>query len=110
MYSTVMRKCRQRRLRQCGNACWEVVVMWWEVDEMNKCLNPKQTHLQQIITLSTHHPPLNYIFNSILLSKLNFNNGLYYIDVVIQGQGIPLNLDLKDPDQGFTNLGIVSVG
>jgi len=42
--------------------------------------------------------------------KLNFNNGLYFVDVTVQGQGIPLNLDLKDPDQSFTNLGIVSVG
>ena len=30
--------------------------------------------------------------------KLNFNNGLYFIDVLVTGQGIPLNLDLKDPD------------
>jgi len=30
--------------------------------------------------------------------KLNFNNGLYFIDVVVQGVGIPLHLDLKDPD------------
>lgn len=42
--------------------------------------------------------------------KLNFNNGLYFIDVVVQGRGIPLHLDLKDPDQAFTNLGVVSVG
>lgn len=42
--------------------------------------------------------------------KLNFNNGLYFIDVVVQGHGIPLHLDLKDPDQAFTNLGVVSVG
>jgi hypothetical protein len=42
--------------------------------------------------------------------KLNFNNGLYFVDVTVQGQGIPLNLELKDPDQSFTNLGIVSVG
>lgn len=30
--------------------------------------------------------------------RLNFNNGLYYVDVTVQGQGIPLLLDLKDPD------------
>lgn len=42
--------------------------------------------------------------------KLNFNNGLYYMDVVVEGQGIPLNLELKDPDQAYTQLGIVSVG
>lgn len=42
--------------------------------------------------------------------KLNFNNGLYFIDVVVQGVGIPLHLDLKDADQAFTNLGVVSVG
>ena len=34
--------------------------------------------------------------------KLNFNNGLYYMDVVVEGQGIPLNLELKDPDQAYT--------
>ena len=42
--------------------------------------------------------------------KLNFNNGLYFVDITVQGQGIPLNLELKDPDQSYTNLGIVSVG
>ena len=30
--------------------------------------------------------------------KLDFN-GLYFVDLAISGQGIPLNLDLKDPDQ-----------
>lgn len=42
--------------------------------------------------------------------KLNFNNGLYFIDIVVQGQGVPMHLDLKDPDQSFVNLGVVSVG
>ncbi len=42
--------------------------------------------------------------------RLNFNDGLYFVDVSVQGQGIPLNLELRDPDQSFTNLGIVSVG
>jgi hypothetical protein len=42
--------------------------------------------------------------------KLNFNNGLYFVDILVKGHGIPLNLDLKDPDQAFTNLGVVSVG
>lgn len=41
--------------------------------------------------------------------KLDFN-GLYFVDINIIGQGIPLQLDLKDPDQAYTNLGIVSVG
>ena len=41
--------------------------------------------------------------------KLDFN-GLYFVDVQVTGQGIPLNLDLKDPDQLLTDLGIVSVG
>lgn len=47
-------------------------------------------------------------YNEVI--KLNFNNGLYFINVTILGQGIPLHLDLKDPDQAFTNLGVVSVG
>jgi hypothetical protein len=42
--------------------------------------------------------------------KLNFNNGLYFIDIQVQGRGIPLHLDLKDPDQVETSLGVVSVG
>jgi len=41
--------------------------------------------------------------------KLDFN-GLYFIDLLVQGQGIPLNLDLKDPDHQTTDLGTVSVG
>ena len=41
--------------------------------------------------------------------KLDFN-GLYFVDLQISGQGIPLNLDLKDPDHQSTDLGIVSVG
>ena len=40
--------------------------------------------------------------------KLDFN-GLYQIDVVVKGQGIPLLLDLKDPDQAFSDIGAVSV-
>ena len=31
---------------------------------------------------------------------LDFNN-LYKVDVIVKGEGIPLLLDLKDPDQGF---------
>lgn len=41
--------------------------------------------------------------------KLDFD-GLYFIDLQVTGQGIPLNLDLKDPDHSTTDLGIVSVG
>lgn len=41
--------------------------------------------------------------------KLDFN-GLYFVDMQITGQGIPLNLDLKDPDHAHTDMGIVSVG
>lgn len=37
-------------------------------------------------------------------------DGLYFVDLQIQGQGVPLNLDLKDPDHSTTDLGIVSVG
>lgn len=47
-------------------------------------------------------------YNEVI--KLNFNNGLYFMDIIIKGQGIPLHLDLKDPDQVETNLGVVSVG
>ena len=47
-------------------------------------------------------------YNEII--KLNFNNGLYFMDVIVKGNGIPLSLDLKDPDQVETNLGVVSVG
>jgi len=32
------------------------------------------------------------------------------MDIIVKGQGIPLHLDLKDPDQVETNLGVVSVG
>jgi hydrocephalus-inducing protein len=41
--------------------------------------------------------------------RLDFN-GLYQVDIIIKAQGIPLNLDLRDPDQTITDLGIVSVG
>ena len=41
--------------------------------------------------------------------RLDFNN-LYQVDIIIKAQGIPLNLDLRDPDQTITDLGIVSVG
>lgn len=41
--------------------------------------------------------------------RLDFN-GLYFVDLQIAGQGIPLNLDLKDPDHQTTDLGTVSVG
>jgi len=47
-------------------------------------------------------------YNEVI--KLNFNNGLYFMDVIVKGNGIPLHLDLKDPDQVETNLGVVSVG
>lgn len=46
-------------------------------------------------------------YNEVI--KLDFN-GLHKIDVTVTGQGIPLNLDLKDPDQIITDLGIASVG
>lgn len=41
--------------------------------------------------------------------RLDFNN-LYQVDILVKAQGIPLNLDLRDPDQAITDLGIVSVG
>jgi hydrocephalus-inducing protein len=37
-------------------------------------------------------------------------NGLYKVDVLVKGEGIPLQLELKDPDQAFLDFGIVSVG
>ena len=40
---------------------------------------------------------------------LDFNN-LYKVDVIVKGEGIPLHLDLKDPDQAFLDFGILSVG
>lgn len=40
--------------------------------------------------------------------KLDFN-GLYQIDVIVKAQGIPMLLDLKDPDQMYTDFGAVSV-
>jgi hypothetical protein len=40
---------------------------------------------------------------------LDFNN-LYKVDVLVKGEGIPLQLELKDPDQAFLDFGIVSVG
>lgn len=45
-------------------------------------------------------------YNEVI--KLDFN-GLYQIDVVVKGQGIPMLLDLKDPDQMYTDFGAVSV-
>ena len=37
-------------------------------------------------------------------------NKLYKVDVIVKGEGIPLQLELKDPDQAFLDFGIVSVG
>lgn len=37
-------------------------------------------------------------------------NGLHKVDVLVRGEGIPLLLELKDPDQAFLDFGIVSVG
>lgn len=39
----------------------------------------------------------------------DFNN-LYTIDVVVTGEGIPMQLELVDPDQAIVDFGIVSVG
>jgi hypothetical protein len=39
----------------------------------------------------------------------DFNN-LYKVDVLVKGEGIPLSLELKDPDQAFIDFGIVTVG
>jgi hydrocephalus-inducing protein len=40
---------------------------------------------------------------------LDFNN-LYKVDVVVKGEGIPLQLELVDQDQAFLDFGIISVG
>lgn len=41
--------------------------------------------------------------------KFDFN-GLYTIDVAVTGEGIPMQLELVDPDQAVVDFGIVSVG
>jgi hydrocephalus-inducing protein len=35
-------------------------------------------------------------------------NGIYKIDVIIKGEGIPMNIELVDPDQHIVDFGIVS--
>ena len=40
---------------------------------------------------------------------LDFNN-LYKVDVIVKGEGIPLQLELVDQDQAFLDFGIISVG
>ena len=37
-------------------------------------------------------------------------NGLYTIDVAITGEGIPMVLELVDPDKHTVDFGVVSVG
>jgi hydrocephalus-inducing protein len=37
-------------------------------------------------------------------------NGIYKIDVVIKGEGIPMNIELVDPDQHIVDFGIVAKG
>ena len=37
-------------------------------------------------------------------------NGIYKIDVVIKGEGIPMNIELVDPDQHIVDFGVVSKG
>lgn len=37
-------------------------------------------------------------------------NGIYKIDVVIKGEGIPMNVELVDPDQHIVDFGILSKG
>ena len=41
--------------------------------------------------------------------KFDFN-GLYTIDVTVTGEGIPMQLELVDPDQAMVDFGIASVG
>lgn len=41
--------------------------------------------------------------------KFDFN-GLYTIDVAVAGEGIPMQLELVDPDQAVVDFGIVPVG
>lgn len=40
--------------------------------------------------------------------KLDFN-GLYFVDMKIMGQGIPMHLDLKDPEHHKVDMGTISV-
>ena len=57
------------------------------------------------------HPDLlpDSLFAPGVVRFASFNN-LYKVDVLVKGEGIPLQLELKDPDQAFLDFGIVSVG
>ena len=65
---------------------------------------PKPDQRLEVPIIFTPREIKNY--NDVI--KLDFN-GLYQIDVVVKGQGIPMLLDLKDPDQAYTDIGAVSV-
>ena len=73
----------------------------------------------QVLLPSTKEQPLKLevpiIFTPRVIKKysetIKFDfNGLYTIDVVVTGEGIPMQLELVDPDQAVVDFGIVSVG
>lgn len=73
----------------------------------------------QVLLQSTKESPLKLeipiIFTPRVIKKytevIRFDfNGLYTIDVTVTGEGIPMQLELVDPDQAIVDFGIVSVG
>jgi len=73
----------------------------------------------QVLVPSTKEAPIKLeipiIFTPREIKKyqetisFEFNN-LYTIDVTITGEGIPMQLELEDPDQAVVDFGVVSVG
>ena len=73
----------------------------------------------QVLVPSTKEAPIKLeipiIFTPREIKKyqetisFEFNN-LYTIDVTITGEGIPMQLELVDPDQAVVDFGVVSVG
>jgi hydrocephalus-inducing protein len=73
----------------------------------------------QVLLPSTKENPIKLevpiIFTPRIIKKyaetIKFDfNGLYTIDVNVNGEGIPMQLELVDPDQALVDFGIVSVG
>lgn len=73
----------------------------------------------QVLVPSTKEAPIKLEIPIIFTPRENkkyqevisfeFNN-LYTIDVTITGEGIPMQLELVDPDQAIVDFGVVSVG
>jgi hydrocephalus-inducing protein len=73
----------------------------------------------QVLVPSTKEAPIKLeipiIFTPREIKKyqetisFEFNN-LYTIDVTITGEGIPMQLELVDPEQAIVDFGVVSVG